>query len=146
MRNAPADQESGLRDVRDAGVVRRSRTGSGPEELALTFGYGDVVDAGFPPTHQAVVIKFPELVAVAAEPLARVIVPFVLETHRDAAFVEGPKCIHQPIVQFPLPFPGQELLDLAAAADEPIAVAPDRVGGVGQGDANGIARVPGVLR
>src|SRR5262249_30439919 len=45
-----------------------------------------------------------------------------------------------------LPFPGQELLDLAAAADEPIAVAPDRVGGVGQGDANGIARVPGVLR
>src|SRR5215470_15464711 len=49
------DPESGLRDVRDAGVVRRSRTGSGPEELAGTFGDGDVVDAGFPPAHQAVV-------------------------------------------------------------------------------------------
>src|SRR3954464_8293997 len=30
------DQKSGLGHVRDAGVVRRSRTGSGPEELTLT--------------------------------------------------------------------------------------------------------------
>src|SRR6516165_11429177 len=114
MHNAPADHESGLRDVRDAGVVRRSRTWSGPEELAVTFGDGDVVDAGLPPTHQAVVVEFPQLVAVAAEPLARVVVPLVLEAHRDAALVEGPQRLHQPIVSFPLPFPGQELLDLAA--------------------------------
>src|SRR5207245_2777199 len=101
--------------VRDAGVVRRSRTGSGPEELAVAFGDGDVVDAGFPSTHQAVVVEFPQLVAVAAEPLARVVVPFVLEAHRDPALIEGPKVLHEPIVKFPLPFPGQELLDLAAA-------------------------------
>src|SRR5262249_8366077 len=104
------DQQSGLLDVRDAGVVRRSRTGSGPEELPIAFGNGHVVDSGFPPTHQAVVVEFPEFVAVAAEPLAGVVVPFVLEAHRDAALVEGPKCLHQPIVKFPLPFPGQKLL------------------------------------
>ena len=94
MRNAPADQESGLRDVRDAGVVRRSRTGSGPEELAVTVGDMNVVDAGFPPAHQAVVVEFPQLVTVASELLAGVVVPFVLEAHRDAALVEGPKCLH----------------------------------------------------
>src|ERR1700720_860584 len=105
------EQESGLRDIRDARVVRRSRTGSGPEELTITFGDGDVVDAGFPPTHQALVVKFPELVAVAAEPLTRVVVPFILEAHRDAALVVRPQCLHQPIVSLPLPFPGQELLD-----------------------------------
>src|SRR6185369_12010840 len=54
----------GLLDVRDAGVVRRSRTGSGPEELAIAFGDGNVVDAGLPPAHQAVVVEFPQLVAV----------------------------------------------------------------------------------
>jgi hypothetical protein len=32
-----------LLDVGDAGVVRRSRAGSGPEELAIAFGYGDIV-------------------------------------------------------------------------------------------------------
>src|SRR5262249_34919665 len=116
-----------------------------PEELAVTFGDGDVVDAGFPQAHQAVVVEFPEFVAVAAEPLARVVVPFVLEAHRDAALIEGPQCLYQPIASFALPFPGQELLDLATAGDKLIAVAPRRIGGVGQGDANGIARVPGVL-
>src|SRR4029077_12775912 len=121
----------GLFYVRDAGVVRRSRARRGPEKLALAFGNGNVVDSGFPPSHQAVVVEFPELVAVAAEPLARVVVPFVLEAHRDAALAEGPKFLHQPIVKFPSPFPGQELLDLAAAAQELMAVAPDRVGGVG---------------
>src|SRR5262249_8515186 len=100
----------GLFYVRDAGVVRGSRTGSRPEGLAVTCGDGAVIDAGFPPTHQAVVVEFPELVAVAAEPLAGVVVPFVLEAHRDAALVEGPKRLHQPVVKFPLPFPSEELL------------------------------------
>src|SRR6266436_8314778 len=80
-----------LLDIRDAGVVRRSRTRSGPEELTVTLGYGDVVDAGFAPTHQAVVVEFPEFVAVTAEPLAGVVVPFVLEAHRDAPLVKSPK-------------------------------------------------------
>lgn len=70
LRQHLPDDKSGLLDVRDAGVVRRSRTGSGPEELAVTFDNGDVVDAGFPATHQAVVVEFPEFVAIAAEPLA----------------------------------------------------------------------------
>src|SRR5438477_6714352 len=53
-------KKTGLRDVRDAGVVCRSRTGSGPEKLTLPFGDGHVVDARFPPTHQSVVVKLPE--------------------------------------------------------------------------------------
>src|SRR6478672_2654467 len=43
----------GLLDIRDAGVVRWSRTGSGPEEFTVAFGYGNFVDAGFAASHEA---------------------------------------------------------------------------------------------
>src|SRR5262249_13889839 len=80
-----------------------------------------------------------------AEPLTRLVVPLVLEAHRHAALVEGPERLRQPIVEFPLPFSGQKVLDLVAAAQELPAVAPDRVDGIGQGDTKRITRVPGGL-
>ena len=45
-------------------MLGRSRAGSGPEELALAFGDRDVIDAGFPPTHQALIVELPEFIAV----------------------------------------------------------------------------------
>src|SRR5262245_5971460 len=109
------------------------------------IGDGNVVDARFPSTHQAVVVEFPEFIAVTTEPLACIVMPLVLESHRDAALDEGPKRLHQTIVQFALPFPSEELLNVAAATYKLIAVPPNRVGGIAQGYANRIARVPGIF-
>src|ERR1700719_787003 len=67
-----------LLDIRNAGVVRRSRAGSGPEELAVGFNYADVVDAGLAAPHQAAFVELPLLIAVAAVPVAGVVVPLVL--------------------------------------------------------------------
>ena len=78
-----------LLHVRNSWMIQRPGTRRGPEELAVSCRYGDIVDACLP-AHQAVVVEFPEFVAVTAEPLARVIMPFVLEAHGDATVVEGP--------------------------------------------------------
>src|SRR4051812_27435950 len=58
--------------------------GAGAEDPALRLVDGHVVDAGLPAAHVAVVVELPQLVAVAAEPLAGGVVALVLEAHRDA--------------------------------------------------------------
>jgi hypothetical protein len=68
-----------LLDHGDAGVVRRAWSRSGPEESTLPLVDGDVVDAGLAPSHQAAPVEFPQLIAIAAEPVARGVVPFILE-------------------------------------------------------------------
>ena len=55
-----------------------------PVILALTILDRKVVDAGDAQPHQAVLVEFPILVAVAAEPAPAVVVPFIGEPHRDA--------------------------------------------------------------
>ena len=55
-----------------------------PMVLALTLLDWKVVDAGNAQAHQAVLVEFPILVAVAAKPIATVIVQFIGETKRDA--------------------------------------------------------------
>ena len=61
-----------------------------PVILALRLGDRLVVDAGVAVDHQAVVVEFPVFVAVAAVPLAGVVVPFVGEADGDAMAAEGP--------------------------------------------------------
>src|SRR6266702_4060690 len=46
-------------------------------ESAFALGNRHIVDAGYASAHQAVLVEFPVLVAVAAEPVAAVIAPFV---------------------------------------------------------------------
>src|ERR1700677_861513 len=48
---------SRLLDVRDAGVVRRARTGGRPKEPAFAVDDRDVVDAGLATPHQALIIE-----------------------------------------------------------------------------------------
>ena len=55
-----------------------------PVELALRLLDRQVIDAGEAPLHQAEFVELPVLVAVAAPPLAVVVVPFVFEAHGDA--------------------------------------------------------------
>ena len=54
-----------------------------PVVLAVTLIYRRIVDAGDAQAHWAVIVELPILVAVAAEPVAAVIVPFVGEAHGD---------------------------------------------------------------
>src|SRR5262245_5322225 len=99
-----------------------------PLVLAVALPYRQVIDAGDAQAHQAVLVEFPVLVAVAAEPTPAVVVPFVGEPHRDAVFAESPDFLDQAVVELALPLARQECFDLVAAADEFGAVAPAAVG------------------
>ena len=58
--------------------------------LAFRFLNGQVVDAGDAAVHETVVAELPVFVAVGAEPVVGVVVPFVGEADGDAVVVEGP--------------------------------------------------------
>ncbi|MNY37562.1 hypothetical protein D3C86_1721340 [compost metagenome] len=114
-------------------------------ELALAFLDRHVVDAGEATGHQAVFVELPVFVAVGAEPVTRVVVPFIGITHGNAVAGERPEFLDQPVVQLLGPFAGQEALGLFAVVGELGAVAPLGVQGVGQGHALRVARVPAVF-
>jgi hypothetical protein len=61
-----------------------------PQKATLLFLNRYVVDAGFPALHETVVVKLSLLVAVAAIPLAGIVVTFILKAHGDAALVVRP--------------------------------------------------------
>lgn len=64
-----------------------------PMEFSV-FGFdGLVVDARVAMRHQSLFVELPVLVAVAAKPVAGVVVPLVHKPHRDAIFVEGPELL-----------------------------------------------------
>src|SRR5271155_4367491 len=117
----------------------------GPEIFSVRFGNRQVVDAGDAPAHQAVLVELPEFIAVRAEPLAAVVMPFVGEAHRHAILSKPPQLLDEPVVQLLVPFAGEERADGLAAIDELDAIAPFAVGRIGQRHARGIAAVPGIL-
>src|SRR5262249_2535098 len=53
--------------------------------------------------------------------------------------------LNQPIIELAIPFAREKRLDLLTAVNELGAVAPDAVDGIGEGDAGGIASVPGIF-
>src|ERR1700692_5122327 len=63
-----------------------------------------IIDARDTQAHQTIVVKFPVLVAIAAEPIPAVIVPFIGKADGDPTRVEGPHFLNQPVVQFAAPF------------------------------------------
>src|SRR5438128_1988710 len=67
-----------------------------PMVLTVVFLHRSIVDAGDAQAHQASLVEFPVLVAVAAEPIATVVMPFVGEAHGDAVVTEGPEFLDQP--------------------------------------------------
>src|SRR5471032_70045 len=109
-------------------------TSQRPVELALGFLDRHVVDAGKAVGHQTVFSEFPVLIAIRAEPVARVVVPFVGITHGDAVVGEGPQLFDQAVIQLFLPFAGKKSLGLFAVGGELGAVTPFSVQGVGQRD------------
>ena len=103
-------------------------------KATILFDDGDVIDAGFTPAHQAMLVELPLLVAVRAVPLPGIVVPFVLKANRDAVAVERPEILDQAIIEFPLPFAGEERHDRGAALEKLRAVTPAAVLGVGERD------------
>src|SRR5688572_30441372 len=95
-----------------------------PVILAVGTADRQGVDAGDSPRHVAAGIEFPVLVAIRAEPVTAVIVPFVGEAHRDAVFVKSPQLLDQAVVELARPFACQELNDLIAPGEKLGTVAP----------------------
>ncbi len=75
-----------------------------PVVLPFRFLDGKVVDAGEPPTHEAVVAKLPVLIPIGSKPIPQIIVPLVGKTHRDTGSVERPQFLDQAVLQLLLPF------------------------------------------
>ena len=89
-------------------MVRWSGTRGRPEKLAVRFGNGHVVDAGFSATHQTAFVEFPQFVAITAVPLAAGVVPFILKTHSNPVVGERPQILHEPVIEFSIPLSGKE--------------------------------------
>src|SRR5438874_8675629 len=131
--------------IAQAGMILGSRAGGAPAVLAIRRGDGNVVDGGEAPAHQPGGVELPVLVAVGAEPVSRVVVPLVGETHRDAVLAERPDFLDEPVIELAAPLAAQELLDGRAPVQKLGTVAPQRVLRVRERYALRIAAVPGVL-
>ena len=83
--------------------------------------------AGLSALHQTVGAELRQFVAVATKPVAGTVMPFVLETRRDAVIVERPRGLAEHLVQFPFPYSSQERHDRIVTNNEQVAVAPDGV-------------------
>src|SRR5262245_9698315 len=109
-------------------------------------GYdGQVIDAGDTSAHQPVLVEFPILVAVAAEPVTAVVVPLVGETDGDSVITEGPHLLDQAVIQLPVPLAREKSFYGVAALEEFRTIAPLTVDGVGVCHLGGIASVPSIF-
>src|SRR5262245_39706184 len=103
-----------------------------PVILALRLLDWQVINGCKPKSHQPILVKLPVLVAMRAEPVSGVIVPFVGEPHGDTVAVVSPKLFNQPVVEFFRPLAFQKLNDLSPSGRELGTVSPARIGRVGQ--------------
>src|SRR6185437_8593548 len=116
-----------------------------PVELALARRDGQIVDARNPSSHEPIVTKIPVLIAVGAEPIARVIVPLVGKAHGNATAVERPEFLDEPVVELPIPLAPQKGAHRVTTGQELSSIAPDGVRGVDQRNSSGVARIPPIL-
>src|SRR6267378_490024 len=117
----------------------------GPAILPVRFPDGEIIDAGQPQPHQAILGEFPVLVAVRSVPIPRVIVPLIGEADCNPMSAEGPKLLDQPVVQLLVPLARKKRDDLRPPVDELRAVPPAGVRRIGQGDLLRIAGIPSVF-
>src|SRR5450830_154759 len=130
-------------ELAEAGVVV-GPAAQRPMEQALSRLDRQVVDAGKAALHQALGVELPVFIAIAAIPLARIVMPLVGKAHGQTFAGEGPQFLDQAVVQLAGPFALEELAGLLAPHREFGPVAPHRVLGVDLGHAGRVAGVPGV--
>src|SRR5437762_14303547 len=102
-----------------------------PVKLSFRFLDRGVIDGRQAQPHQAVLRELPILVAVRTEPMPRVVVPFVRETHGNAILLKSPKLLNESIVEFIGPLASQERDDRAPPMQKFRAVSRPRVKRVG---------------
>src|SRR5580693_10008346 len=116
-----------------------------PVIFALATFDRQVVDACDPPSHQAVLVELPILVAIATKPIAGIVVPFICKAHGYPVVAKRPDLLDQPVLQLANPLAYEEGFDGFTATNELGAVAPDAIHRIGERYFGGIARVPGIL-
>src|SRR5579859_2491215 len=80
-----------------------------------------------------------------AVPVARVVMPLVLEAHRNAVLMEGPELLDEVVIELARPLSLEKLDDRSAALKELRAITPAAVRRVSERDPFGVACVPGIL-
>src|SRR5262250_1756265 len=113
-----------------------------PVILAFAFFDWPVIDARDAQTHQPVLIELPVLVAIAAKPIAAIIVPCVGEANRDSVLAKRPNRLDQAVIELAIPLARQKCFDFRSTLDKFRAIAPATVCCVGKRNASGVARVP----
>ena len=119
--------------------------GAGQKNFRSASRDGDVVDAGLAAAHQAAVVELPQLVAVAAAPVAGGVAPLVLNRTAIRSSVNAHRAFTSRYSRSLRPLPAQEPPDGVPARDELPPVPPHRVLRVGQADPLRVPGVPGVL-
>src|SRR6266571_9479267 len=104
-----------------------------------------IVDAGDAHTHKAVFVELPVLVAVAAIPVAAVVVPLIGKADGDAILPKRRQFLDQTVIELAVPLACQERFDGLAALQEFGAIPPAAVGRVRKRDAGRITRIPCVF-
>src|SRR3984957_13026648 len=124
--------------------------GARPAALAIKFPLcrqdRPTVDAGMAMPVEAVLVVFPVLVAVGAEPIAGSVAIFVGESYRDAVLGKRPQLLDQPVLQLAFPLSREKRHDVLAALENFGAVAPFAVDRIAARHELRVARVPGVFR
>src|SRR5437667_10572765 len=95
-----------------------------PVIFALAVFDRQVVDAGNPPSHQALFVELPIFVPIATKPIAGIVVPFVCKAHGYPVVAKRPDLLDQPILQFANPLAREECLDGLASPNKRGAVSP----------------------
>src|ERR1700730_14864782 len=132
-------------EVAESRMVIRA-TPQRPAELAVMLCDGQVIDAREATLHQALCVELPILVAIAAEPETRVIMPFVSEAHGNVVAGAGPQLLEEPIIQLARPFALQECTHLLATYRELGPIPPLGVFRVDLHHPIRVAAVPGIFR
>src|SRR6266699_2071613 len=116
-----------------------------PMILTLRLLDREIVDAGMAKPHQAMVTKLPILIAIRAEPIPGIIVPFVGEAHGNAIPGVSPEFFDKPVVQLFRPLARQKLDDLLSSIRKLSAISPARVDRVSQSHLFRITRIPSIF-
>src|ERR1700678_3335428 len=87
----------------------------GPVIFALASGYRQIVDAGDSQPHEAVLVELPVLIAIAAKPMARVVVPLIGKPPGYPVLAKSPNFLDEPVVEFARPLSREKCLDGVAA-------------------------------
>src|SRR6516165_3197516 len=110
--------------------------------LALGFFDWEIVNAGDASAHQPLLIKFPILVAIASEPIATVVMPFVSKPYCYTVLAKCPDFLDKAVIQLSAPLARQKCLNGRAPLEEFRSVSPDAVHRIRKCNTTRIARIP----